>query len=447
MDVLIVGAGVAGLTTALKLKKKCKHMSIVVVEASWLIGGRVRRGTFRKSNVSFDEGAGYFSLNSPVYEYLKTKLGEELRVQLTEYENGNVLYFRKGLMCSLADNEAYENFERLEEKLLDLKEYEIKALGLKTLEDWYHHNDASEEVLALAEADSGTEQSYPIREIGLLAYWRHRSSLKDMWETFLPQNVNGTAVLIDELVKELRESEVEILLKWRARSIEKFDQKNGDDHILIVHPENGDPIEASHVVITASIGVLQAGIIEFKPKLPEETAQAISKMKIGNFVKISVLLNKMLEKEVVSVDTGFAKWFWNTGTETPNVIATLFEPPLDKTWTPKGLVKAIETQLQSIFGPEVQVLEWSVDDWSADENTLGTYSVPTVDEGNARMVLRRPLWKDSLYFAGEATVDQFACVMGAWMSATRVSNKILKRTGNASSIEKVESNRRPFGLL
>ena len=105
-------------------------------------------------------------------------------------------------------------------------------------------------------------------------------------------------------------------------------------------------------------------------------------------------------------------------------------------------MEAFEKQLQNIFCPELQVLEWSVDDWSADENTFGTYSVPTIDEGDARKVLRRPLWNDRLFFAGEATVDQFACVMGAWMSASRVSNKILKRTNQRQfTNEIVKSNR------
>jgi len=423
-DVLVVGAGVAGLTTALKLKRKNKNLNVIVVEASGLIGGRVRRGNFPESKIGFDSGASVFHGKSAPYQWV-TNRRKDLRLESLKDDQSQSVYWQNGMLCKLWHSEAYQKFQKYLEKLLDLDEREIKALGLKTVEDWFRHSGASEEVIALADADIGCEQSFPIRNMGLLEFWRFDNAWTDGECNYIPcGSANGMSVLIDELVKEIKQGGVKITMDFQVQHIEQCIENNA---MIIVHPKVGSPCSTRHVVVTVSIGVLQSGAINFKPPLPSSTSKAIAKIHMGSYLKVTVLLNQDLTEEGVLLNGGPVKWFWSAGSNSPRILSALVERP-QKQWTSKALVAEFQEQLQTMFSNnELRVMEWSVDDWLSDPNILGTYSVPTLGESDSRAVLRRALWKNSLFFAGEATENAFSAIQSAWTSGHRVAKEILKK--------------------
>ncbi len=85
-------------------------------------------------------------------------------------------------------------------------------------------------------------------------------------------------------VTSVLSEDVPIQLNHAVTSIKLLD--NGEE--VEVTCENGKRVHAEHVVVTVSLGVLKANLIEFVPDLPKPKKEAITRIGFSNYHKIYI---------------------------------------------------------------------------------------------------------------------------------------------------------------
>jgi monoamine oxidase len=207
---------------------------------------------------------------------------------------------------------------------------------------------------------------------------------------------------------------------------------------------NGVYHYADAIIVTASVGVLQAEIIDFIPDLPAAKLDAISTIGMGKGMKISLRFtsqlwdNKMMEV-LLDGPTGEC---WPPKVYQPDVtdhVLTCFSMgknaevmealPDDAARFDRALV-----DLDAAFGgtgaATAAFVEGFVMDWTASSYVLGSYSYPApgtrpTSGPTKREVLAQPVGT-TLYFAGEATHNTMAStVPGALQSGERAAMEVL----------------------
>jgi monoamine oxidase len=195
----------------------------------------------------------------------------------------------------------------------------------------------------------------------------------------------------------------------------------------------GEPWAASapRAVITLPLGVLQAGSVRFTPPLEKP-------------------LDKLASGPVIRVAMAFKHAFWEK--DHPG-IAFFHNPkaPFPTFWTPlpmhaplltawaggpkaerltgesrKVLLESALKGVRSVLRRIEEPIAFTVQDWQADPYARGGYSYVKVGGAGARESLQKSL-AATLYFAGEATdVEQAGTVGGALASGQRAAREILE---------------------
>ncbi|KAL7526846.1 hypothetical protein ACHAXR_001678, partial [Thalassiosira sp. AJA248-18] len=207
----------------------------------------------------------------------------------------------------------------------------------------------------------------------------------------------------------------------------------------VTYVENGEitTVKAKTVLVTASLGVLKAGNIDFVPSLPAWKQNVIDAMGFGTVNKCIMTWNNG-EDYVWPQDK---LWFLliTPDDETSGEWTTFFNPskfkgvPSLTAWV--GGDEAVEaenqsndeildnvmTNLKAMF-PSIRYPDnVIITRWGQEENVRGAYSypVPGRDFLDDAETLQRRLGR--VYFAGEATGSELATTMGAWNTGQRAA--------------------------
>lgn len=269
-DVIIVGAGICGLTAALDLAEAGKK--ILILEAESRMGGRAKSVTL-ENGVKFNIGANWFhgGDDNPFYQWAKARydLGplnkdqsEKTRVVIA---NGvdHTVQFKKNL----------ETFE-------------------KAYEDFRKESDADISMGALAER-IGSKEIQDLAE-----YWAtlwmagndaHAVSAGDFFDDPLGvggwQMQNGISYLIDQMVDDALDRDVQIVVDAPVASINR---ETGGVRITL---GNGDSFAARQVLVTVSVGVLHSGMIAFDDGVNRMLNEKLADVYMGNLFKACVVLD------------------------------------------------------------------------------------------------------------------------------------------------------------
>ena len=220
----------------------------------------------------------------------------------------------------------------------------------------------------------------------------------------------------------------------------------------VITCEDGEVLEADRVVLTAPLGVLKEGSIQFEPPLPDWKQDVISRMGFGLLNKLVLVFERPFwdtERDMFGLlrphrtgngrkqqdyEAGRGQFylFWNCikTSGLPVLIALMAgNAAHEAEVTPdKVLVESCVSQLRQVFGhDEVPMpLETVVSRWKSDPFARGTYSYVSAESKSTDFdVLARPI--DNLFFAGEATCrTHLATVHGAFFSGQRVANEVLE---------------------
>ena len=215
--------------------------------------------------------------------------------------------------------------------------------------------------------------------------------------------------------------------------------------------DDGEVIEANHVVLTAPLGVLKSKSISFLPSLPEWKLNSIERLGFGILNKvilaydepfwdvdqdmIGLLRNSdptdSISQQDYSTNRGRFYLFWNC-------IKTCGRPMLiglmagdaaqqAESLTDEQIVAEVSEQLANMFKPKAvpQPTETIVTRWGKDRFARGTYSyVGPKAQSDDYDAMGRSV--GNLHFAGEATCGTHpATVHGAYISGLRAAADII----------------------
>lgn len=197
---------------------------------------------------------------------------------------------------------------------------------------------------------------------------------------------------------------------------------------------NAGIFSADNVIITLTLGVLQAGSVTFEPPLPAHKQQAINSLRMGPGIKLVYRFDKAVAPEGIMAvySAGEPPMWWSPsfGHETDEVIWTGFctgdyARELLALGETGALNKALETFRAEVGQPDLQPVDCHIVNWPADPFALGAYSVTPPGSMGAREVLAEPT--RPLFWAGEATSPEAgaATVHGAYASGRRVAAEVL----------------------
>jgi monoamine oxidase len=204
-----------------------------------------------------------------------------------------------------------------------------------------------------------------------------------------------------------------------------------------VHSSAG-AFESKTAIVTASLGVLQSGKIEFTPELTEKKARAIEELGMGPLIKVVVEFQRPFWEDTLGKVLGFqhgdsllgsySSHFWDR----PGPSTLIMFLGADRAEEFKGDPGRIRSMMFSELGEmfpgvdlEEELVSLDIVDWAADPWALGGVSVGTVGRGGLRADLASPT--PPLYWAGEATAEgrSAECVHGALETGRRAAIEVL----------------------
>lgn len=196
----------------------------------------------------------------------------------------------------------------------------------------------------------------------------------------------------------------------------------------------------SHVVVTVPLGVLQAQAIEFVPPLPPERQAVIDRTGFGTLEKVVLAFAEPFWRErglqhsvVYPADRReAATWTWDFGLSPTLMFLVAHSAAPSMRTDPEGW--ALE-QLEALYGEPLPAAPTGVvsTDWQHDEHARGAYAHVRAGEQAADLdVLGEPVGR--ICFAGEHTASERAGYAdGAMASGLREARRLLRR----SSVELV----------
>lgn len=437
-DVLILGAGVAGLSAALDLARAGLHVE--VIEARGRIGGRVF--TQRDATLSHAVELGAEFVHGFVPEIWQPLQGRNR--QLTEVEGD--------FWCSTAGKlEPCRFFGEVDQILSEMDDHFPDESFLDFLARKYSGNGDEEAKRHAISYVSGFNAADPAK---VSVHWLvHESQAEEQVKGDRAFRIEGGyETLLRLLADELKAIQVPIRLNaivreihWRPRSV--------DVKVKSVHEDEN--LTTARALITFPLGVLQAAMqgrshdddmIVFQPELPAGKRAALDKLAMGKVVRVTLCFNKRIWESVAAGGKTLSnmtflfsdnEWFPTWWTQTPDPV------PIITGWAPadsaeslagmsEGRVtdKALDSLGELLGIPKLRLRAELAASyfhaWDSDPFSRGAYSYVRVGGEGCQKTLGAPL-DGALFFAGEATdvSGHNGTVHGAIASGKRAAQEIM----------------------
>jgi len=415
-DVIVLGAGVAGLATARDLTAAGMH--VLLLEARDRIGGRVL--THATPHGPIELGAEF--VHGAVEEILG--LARQAGLSLRETDRGapraseeddagpREIFSAIEAVLAHASRGEDESFQHLVDRADVDPEIKARSLGLV---EGYHAADPSKmSVQSLLDNTAADEQPGSERQF-----------------RFVHGYHGLVTALFDQIVGErctLRLDTVATSIEWKPGHV-------------VVCTAGGAAVTASRLVVTAPLGVLKAGTIAFSPSLPDKE-DALRRLEMGDAVRVSL----QFESDRWAGRGAFSEGgFLMTG-EAPFPVWWISQPPpwpvitgwvggrralaLAKVSEAERVDAALEA-LAIAIGADVSQVRQDLRggfsyDWRSDPFSRGAYSYAGVGGRHAGADLAAPV-DATLFFAGEATQSdgRNGTVHGAIASGRRAAAQVL----------------------
>lgn len=418
-DILIVGAGMAGLSAAKSLKEL--GYDVIVLEARQRTGGRI--WTDHTLGLPLDIGASWIhGVKANPLTQLADEVGAE-RVK-TDYDSLTIFNTYGAELSASEVVELEKTFDDLMTRIEFWQEDFESDVSLQKAIDQYlnnkHYSDDGMRKLVYA-INTEIEHEYAADVQDLSLYWFDDAGEFDGGDVIFPM---GYEQLTRPLIKGL-----DIRLEETVRQVEY----NPDGiRILTANRE----YTARKAILTLPAGVLQSGSVQFKPALPDKKQNALKLFGSG-------VLNKVYLQ--------FSEVFWDADThligyvsekkgqwcEWLNLNALLGQPVLlafnagaygheIEALSDKEILSQALLRLGQMLGKQIpEPIGWLITRWGQDPFALGSYS--SLKPGATPNIyddLAKPVDK-VLFFAGEATHRTHpATVHGAYLSGQRAAKEL-----------------------
>ena len=437
-DVLIIGAGAAGLSAAAELSAGGRH-SVLVLEARDRVGGRI--WTLREPGL-----ATPIELGAEFIHGLPEVTFEALRAHgLTALDSPERHWMRRGAGLRRMDEALFREIRQalvraglarrkdipFAEFLAGSKRHGLSAEGRRSAQMMVEGFDAADPQLVSARS--------------IAEEWRSGGA------TDAPQfrPFGGYGALIGSMASKL-EGKVRIQLRSVVREVRWERGRVEVSGMFLSEPFR---VSASRAIVTLPLGVLrmpetEPGAVSFSPALGTKHA-ALRGLASGPVIKVALRFARAFWESQDDGRYAEAAFFHAAGASFPTFWTALpFHDPLLTAWaggpratalagcTPDEVVGRARSSLQDLFGIRrarqrrgaAQLQETWYHDWQADPYARGAYSYVVAGGQGARSELAKPL-DGTLFFAGEATdtEGESGTVAGALQSGQRAARQAAVR--------------------
>jgi monoamine oxidase len=426
-EILIIGAGVAGLTAARDLT--AAGARVLVLEARDRLGGRVM--TQHTPDGPVELGAEF--VHGAVEETLS--VAREAALALRETDRGaprvpgaadqetaeapaDIFSAMDVVLAHASADGPDESFQQLVERA-DV-EPEIKARCLALVEGYHAANPARISVRSLLKNTAADERPGANRQFRF---------------------ANGYDGLVAAIFQRIDPGLCEVRLETVVTAVTWGSQR------VVLRSAAGQEFAAPKLIVTVPLGVLKAGAIEFSPRLVDQE-EIIGRLEMGDAERVSLC---------------FASDAWlGQGRFPPSGFLLTGEPPFPVWWVSRpapfpvitawsggrnaralrelggdARVEAAVAALSAALGADAGRLRQDLrggfsHNWLEDPFARGAYSYAGVGGSDAGTELAVPI-EGTLFFAGEATESdgQNGTVHGAIASGHRTAKQVLARANDA----------------
>ncbi|GAC1544031.1 MAG: NAD(P)/FAD-dependent oxidoreductase [Vulcanimicrobiaceae bacterium] len=426
-DVVVVGAGAAGLAAALWLAERA--VCTVVVDGRDRIGGRVMWQSVGSVGAPAELGAEFIHGAAPETSTLLREAG------LAKAETGDVSW-----VCS-ADSELrlvdddYSSSD-IFERVRSLAEDESVDAFLRRFEDDPRMHEQARQARSFVE---GFEAADP----ALASARAIADEIRTGIDTTSSRPIGSYAPLFEHLAGRCARAGVDLRL---ATTVERIVRERGTVTLEASNASGGtSTLRARCAIITVPVGVLRqrgdARQLSFAPPLPAEKQMALRGLEMGHAVRVVLAFRTPFWEELAGgryrdaaffrCEAGTFNAFWTqVPTRGRTIVAWAGGPrstALDGASARERIDRARD-EFGAMFEQRDRArLEFEAGvthDWSADPLACGAYSYVVSGAGAARATLGNPI-DDTLFFAGEATSTdgQAGTVSGAFESGVRAARE------------------------
>ena len=443
-DVIVIGAGVAGLGAATELAEA--GFSVIVLEARDRIGGRIFTLKDVGQQFPIELGAEFIhGRPSEIFDILR-----HAKIPVTEVDGDNWCFqnsqlsscdFFSGvdeILRRMDDDGPDESFSNFLERCCADTSHEARQHALSYVSGFNAADPAQVSVHWLVREMRAEENIEGDRA------FRARDGYQALLEALHQRGANANV--------NVRTNTVVRRVTWRPGAV-SIDAVSGKQ-VVSLH--------SSRALVTVPLGVLQArpgepGAIEFSPPFPPEKLRAIDGMEMGKVLRLVLRFEQRFwdripasgsrDKTLARMSFLFSQdeWFPTWWTSMPDRL------PIITGWAPWKAAEKLASEsvpvvtralhtLAHLLGVGITEMEDLLEmgyfhDWQANPYSRGAYSYVKVGVADAPEILSRPL-KDTLFFAGEAAdiTGNNGTVHGALASARRAVVDIA-RTNKASAAD------------
>lgn len=411
-QVIVIGAGVAGLVAAKKLRDAGYH--VLVLEARERIGGRLHTSS-QWSGPAIDLGATWIhgaGSKNPI-----AKLAGELGIKhfATDSESADIFYGGSHKLSSsqrrrlaLIEDEIFAAITVLQDAERDVSLRD----GIYSRLSYFSRSKEDQRIIDFV-LSSTIEHEYGGAIERLSAYWfdSDEEFAGDEWVLY-----DGYQSVVEYLAQDL-----DIRLEQEVVKVEY------ERDTAVIVKNKTMTYQAAQVIVSLPLGVLKSGMVEFQPLLPDRKNQAIKKLGVGTLNKCCL---------------HFPYTFWDTRCDWINNIpdagnkgqwiewlslARQTNQPILVGFNAADFALHVEllddqdtvasamAVLRSMYGADIpDPVSYLITRWSADPYAQGAYSynglgsTPKTRDDLAKSIAHR------LFFAGEATERYYSWCLFVW---------------------------------
>ncbi|WP_263411211.1 flavin monoamine oxidase family protein [Terriglobus tenax] len=424
-DVLIIGAGMAGLTAARSLAES--GVRVALLEASSRVGGRIL--TVREGEEIVELGAEFVHGKPPEL----WRLIEEAGLETFELEGDNLTFEGQRLQQG---EDMGENFSAMEQ----FEDWQKPDLSFAAFLAQHPEIDdaARQQLIGFVEGFNAADH----HDISVLSLGLQQKAEEEIEGDRLFRVRAGYDLVPQHQLARAQAAGAHLYLET---SVESMDWQPHRVTLQAQQHERPVCFTGQQVIVAVPLGVLKSGSISFSPQPP--ALRHATGLCMGQARRFTLIFRERFwqsDPALANLSFFFARdamppvWWTAHPANSHTLTAWVGGPRAHQLsgLTPANLAELACVQLATIFARPVeqiraQLLHCLAHDWQRDPCALGAYSYVSVGGAEASLRMSEPA-QGTVYFAGEHTdtTGHWGTVHAAVRSGIRAARQVLDDRDN-----------------